>query len=151
MIILSQNHLYRSPSQSFLLKTMERVVLNFIESTALKSNPIHKNQHAFRQGSSCETALSDMVNNVESMILRGKYALGIFLDIAGAFDNLDPTIAVQGMVKKDICPDIVRWYQHYLMNRQMCTMVKGISISRALTCGTLPGRSAESSNLESGI
>jgi hypothetical protein len=35
-----------------------------------------------------------MVNEIEKSILRGQYASGIFLDISGAFDNLDPGAAI---------------------------------------------------------
>src|SRR5210317_983183 len=124
---------------SFLFKTLERIMLMQIESTALRENPLNQNQHAFRKGSSCDSALSSMVDDVERAILRDEYALGAFLDIAGAFDNLDPVAAVRGMHQKHIQPEIIRCYQFYLFNRSITTEVKGIKIQRGLTKGTPQG------------
>ena len=56
------------------------------------------------KGSSCESALSDMVDNIEKSIYRGEYAVGVFLDIAGAFDNLSYEAAHRGMNHANIPP-----------------------------------------------
>ena len=45
-------------------------------------------QYEFRAGVSMETALHEFVRRVEHCLIRKKPALGIFLDIAGAFDNV---------------------------------------------------------------
>jgi hypothetical protein len=45
---------------SFMFKTLERLVLWRLEDTALKNNPMHKNQHAFRRGHSTEIPLSEL-------------------------------------------------------------------------------------------
>ena len=73
---------------SILFKVLERITLNEIENTMLNVNPLNRNQHAFRKGSSCDSALSDMVDDIEKSILRGEYALGVYLDISGAFNNV---------------------------------------------------------------
>ena len=73
---------------TFLLKTLEKLVLWEIQNTALKEFPLSKQQHAFRTGYSCQTAISDLVDSIEANILRDKYTLSVFLDIAGAFDNV---------------------------------------------------------------
>ena len=82
---------------NILFKAMEKIILNHIEYTIMKNNPIHKNQHAFRKGSSCDTALSDMTDNIEKAILQNNYALAVFLDIAGAFDNVKLTSITNSM------------------------------------------------------
>ena len=75
---------------SFIFKTLERLILWHLEETVLKTHTMHKNQHAFRKGRSTETALSDTVDILESEVLRKGHAVGVFLDIEGAFDNLLP-------------------------------------------------------------
>ena len=47
----------------------------------------HLNQHGFRVGESTESALHQLVTKIEKTIVEGQFALGIFLDIEGAFDN----------------------------------------------------------------
>ena len=124
---------------SFLWKGLERVVLWEVERTYLSKNPINKQQYAFCKGSSCEAALSNMVNEIERSITRKQYALGIFLDISGAFDNLDPRAATRGMAAKGISKTITKWYGHYLHNRYVYTSLNGATASRQLTRGTPQG------------
>ena len=71
-------------------------------------NRLNINQHAFRKGSSCDSALSDMVDGIESSILCNQYALGIFLDIKGAFDNLNVESSIRGMERKGLPPHIIK-------------------------------------------
>jgi hypothetical protein len=75
---------------SFVFKTLERLTLWHLEETVLADFPMHMNQHAFRKGRSTESALSDTVDHLESAALNGGVAIGVFLDIEGAFDNLMP-------------------------------------------------------------
>ena len=112
---------------------MERVILQEVEATTLAEKPLNVNQHAFRKGSSCDSALSDMVNDIEKSIHRDEYALGVFLDITGAFDNLSLEAAEQGMEQAGFDPTIRAWYSHYLHNRQATADVKGCTAVRQLT------------------
>ena len=63
----------------------------------MKENPISNNQHAFRKGYSCDTALSDLIDHIASNILRNKMALSVFLDIAAAFDCVSYESAIKAM------------------------------------------------------
>ena len=124
---------------SFFFKTMERLVLWELEEGCLKTNPMNKHQHAFRRGHSTDSALTDMVDNIEAGMLRNEYVLGVFLDIEGAFDNLDPQAAIRGMKSKGF-PDLIsRWYGNYLLNRRVSTIQRGSTSSRFLTKGTPQG------------
>jgi len=51
-------------------------------------HPLQKNQHAYQAGKSTETALHSLVTRIERTVERQEYALGVFLDIEGAFDNV---------------------------------------------------------------
>jgi len=124
---------------SFLFKGLERMVLWDLEEHTFKSNPLHQNQHAFRPGFSCDSALTDMVDDVEAGILRDEFALGVFLDIEGAFDNLSLAAAIEGMRSHNFPPKIVGWFGHYLTNRKATASVKGVTSSRTLTKGTPQG------------
>ena len=61
-----------------LLKGLERLILWELEETTLKEYPISRSQFGFKKGISTEHALSSLVDEVESAILRGKIALGAF-------------------------------------------------------------------------
>ena len=124
---------------SFLLKTLERLLLWHIEETCLTRVPFHKNQHAFRSGRSCETALSQFADSVESAILRDKYTLAVFFDIEGAFDNVLPKVVRTCMIERGFPSPVVRWYYYYLMNRVATVSFKGAELSKHLTRGTPQG------------
>jgi hypothetical protein len=62
---------------------MEKIVDRHIRDSALRSQPLHRNQHAFQIGKSTETALHNVVTRVGSAIEHKDIALGAFLDIEG--------------------------------------------------------------------
>jgi hypothetical protein len=66
---------------SFLLKMMEKLVDRPIRGGALKTYPVHQNQHAYQIGKYIKTALHNVVTNTESAIEYMDIALGAFLDI----------------------------------------------------------------------
>jgi hypothetical protein len=72
----------------FLLKTMGRVVDRFLRDEILVHKPLHPNQHAYQAGKSVETALHQLVVWVEKALDHQEIALGVFLDIEGAFNNI---------------------------------------------------------------
>jgi len=72
---------------SFLLKTMERLVDRFLRDEILVLRPLHPNQQTYQAGKSVETALHQLVVWVEKALDQQEIALGIFLDIEGAFNN----------------------------------------------------------------
>ena len=124
---------------SVMLKIMERVVHRELEDSSFRSTPLHASQHAFRVGRSTDTALSQLVDTVEEAFSRKEYALGVFLDIQGAFDNVIPARVIEGLARRGVPPKHVAWYKHYLYGRRMSTEYKGVSIQRHLTLGTPQG------------
>jgi len=72
---------------SFLLKTMERLVDRFLRDEILALKTLHHNQHAYQAGKYVETVLHQLVVRVEKALNQQEIALGIFLDIEGAFNN----------------------------------------------------------------
>jgi len=49
--------------------------------------PLHANQHAYLAGKSTDTALHNFVSKIERAAHDKQYALGVFLDIEGAFND----------------------------------------------------------------
>jgi ribonuclease HI len=124
---------------SFIMKTLERVILWHMLETTLALRPMCDEQHAFRKQRGTDTALSCMAERIEHALVNKRFALGVFLDIQGAFDNVTPSSIVRGLRQKRADPTTVRWYEQYLMNRSMETEVKGITVQRRLTRGTPQG------------
>ena len=62
-----------------------------------------------------------MVEFIETAFNQDYSAIGVFLDIQGAFDNALPHKIIQGLQAHNAPrpPDIIRWYAGYLTSRQM--------------------------------
>ncbi len=97
---------------SHVFKTMEKVILNHLENVYDIHNKLNVNQHTFCKGSNCDSVLSDVVDEIQSSIFCNQYALAIFLDIRGAFDNLNVDSSIQGMCAECLPPP----------NKVVCTL-----------------------------
>ena len=73
---------------SFQLKWLERLVLYHTNEDNNVQAKLSASKYSFRAGVSTETALHEFVRRVEHCLVRKKSALGIFLDIVGAFNNV---------------------------------------------------------------
>ena len=122
-----------------MYKTLERVVLMELQATSLFRFPLHESQHAFRKGRGTDSALSSLVGYIEKALLSNAYALGTFLDIQGAFDNVKTEMIIRGLGHHQVPQLIITWYKSYLTNRCILTELKGASIKRFLTRGTPQG------------
>ena len=96
-------------------------------------------QHAYSGTKGIDTALSTLVNMIESSILRKEFCLVVSVDIQGAFDNL-ATIAIKNvMVANNYPPFMIRWYMNFLKNRTSIAEVLGVKLSIHPVCGTPQG------------
>ena len=102
---------------SVLFKTLERLSSWQIEETALTKKPFHRAQYAFRKGTGCENALSDIVNTIEKAVHKGEYCLTVNTDIAGAFNNVSYEAIITAMTKRGVNDDIIKWYKNFLTTR----------------------------------
>lgn len=109
---------------SFVLKTMERLVDQYIKETALVNRPISSNQHAYQPGKSVESALHQLVREVEGAMDRGGMIMCVFLDIEGAFDNTPFDAMCQASTGFGVDNSIVDWIGGMLRHR---TVVAGLS------------------------
>jgi hypothetical protein len=71
---------------------LERLVDRYIRGGALVIKPLHPNQHAYQTGRAVETALHQLVVRVKKVLDQREFALGVFLDIEGAYNytSFDP-------------------------------------------------------------
>jgi hypothetical protein len=94
---------------SFLLKTMEKLVVRHIRDDALKEYPLYRNQHTYQILKSTKTALHNVVTSIENDIEHKNIALGALLDIEGAFDRTSFDIIKQAAERHGIEPAVCRW------------------------------------------
>lgn len=94
---------------SFQLKWLERLVLYHLNENANLQTKLSSAQYGFRAGVSTETALHRYVQRIESSLAKKKTALGIFLDIMGAFDNVTFQSIRKALQEFEVYPILVKW------------------------------------------
>ena len=94
---------------SFLLITMEKLLESYLKEEALNQVPLHSKQHACQNGKSAETALHQLVVQVEKALDKQETALGIFSDIEAAFNNTFYDTLRDALVRHMSNYSIVRW------------------------------------------
>ena len=124
---------------SFLLKGLERLVERHIRDTSLTESTLCRAQHAYQTGSGTETALHDLTVRIERAISRKQYAMGCFLDIQGAFDNVKTNAIVAALNKKEVDPIIVRWIAQMLRTRTVTTKMGDTEVVAAIEKGCPQG------------
>ena len=122
---------------SFLLKGLERIVLWQLLEKQL-TDPLF-NQYGFTRNRGTDMALSDVVDETEKTVLRGKYAIGCSLDIKGAFDFVEFGTIKDGLMVKGINKQVINWYDQLLRNRIIVADIKGCQVKRRPTRGTPQG------------
>lgn len=102
---------------SFVLKCLERLVELHIRTRSLSEHPLSLRQHAYQRGKSCETALQHLVGRIECAMEQKKYAMGIFVDIEGAFDNATFDGMCEAARQHGIDNTVVNWLRSMLVYR----------------------------------
>ena len=122
---------------NFSLKGLERIVQWYILDNIIPSQLQH--QHAYTKGLSTETALSNLLNEIESQVHNGRLALVVSLDCTGAFDRIRYTSAERAMVAKNIPENIIKWYNNLLRNRSITADIQGTKKTIRPTQGSPQG------------
>ena len=124
---------------NYLFKTLEKLILWNITEQTLKEKPLNRNQHAFRNDSSTESAALQVATQIEDSLHRKKFTLALFADISGAFDSVSGAAIIEAMKERGINPKIVNWYEQYISNRiatvKVQETIKTVSLNRGCPQG----------------
>ena len=113
---------------SCTLKLMEKIILWHLQRDLKLDASLSPKQYGFRKGSSTESAILKLVSTVESALKLGNFALGIFCDIQGAFDNI-PFIAIKRALEKTKAKgNVSNWILHFITTRKMKLNLKGVAL-----------------------
>jgi len=124
---------------SFLLKILERLVDRFLRDETLVSKQLHPNQHTYQARNSVETALHQLVVRVEKALDQQEVALGVFLDIEGAFNNTSYDSMCVALARHGVNRTIVRWVKATLEGRRATATRGNLSRSVAVSRGCPQG------------
>ena len=125
---------------SFQPKWLERLILYHINQDNNVQAKLSASQCGFRAGVSTETALHEFVRRVEHCLARKMPALGIFLDIVGAFDNVTTfrsfVAALQGLGMSKV---LTSWIENLLRHRTVQVELYGDKVKREVAKGNPQG------------
>jgi ribonuclease HI len=122
-----------------VLKTYERLLDWYIREKVLSQCPLNRFQFAYQAGVSTTTALHEMVTRIERTLDRGQLAIGVYIDVEGAFSQV-PTDSMVAALRRFNTPEImVRWIEKALLTRNVTAESQGVSVTSLVTRGTAQG------------
>jgi ribonuclease HI len=98
---------------------MERIILWHLETDLDIYSKLSKKQYGFRRGCSTIAAVHKLVRKLEFAILNQGMALGTFLDIEGAFDNVSFDAIERALNLKCKSRGVNRWIMSMIRNRRI--------------------------------
>ena len=100
-----------------IVKIFEKIILKRLQQQASDKGWISKEQFGFQPGRSATHALMDYSAKIASCIKLKKPAVGIHLDLEGAFDSVWKPILIKRLLDCN-CPEyLVNWLNDYLTGR----------------------------------
>ena len=121
------------------LKWMERIVLWHMEVDLKIYSKLNKKQYGFVKGASTETALHKIVHKIERTIISSGMALGTFLDVEGAFDNVAFKSIEKALNRKCESSSVNKWIMSLLQNRTTNVELNGCKKSIVIRKGCPQG------------
>ena len=124
---------------SALQKMLEKLIVWYIESDFGLEHLTTTNQHGFKRNFSTDSAIHKLTRKIENSISNGNQALGIFLDIEGAFDNISFTAIKDSLERHRLPPTISNWIYFMVSNRTIALTLSGCTITRTISRGCPQG------------
>ena len=100
---------------------------------------LHPLQFGFRKGKSCDHAVSNIVTKIEQALVQRGIAIGIFLDITGAFDNVSTSYILKVLRTSPVSACVYNVIEYLLSNRRVKYTLGKSTIIRLLLKGFAQG------------
>ena len=119
-----------------LEKLMYKRLVNYLD----KHQILFRSQYGFRRKHSTNLATLELVTKIQQSIDSNKYTIGVFLDLAKAFDTVNHEILLGKLEYYGIRGVALEWFRNYLSNRKQIVKFKTInSNSLTIKCGVPQG------------
>lgn len=120
-----------------LFENMIKVRLDwFVEANGI----IPHVQYGFRRGRSCADSFISLISDLKYAKNLKSHTVCVFLDVQGAFDNVDPGILVNVMSDVGIPGQLCQWVYNFLNNRTLYVKYNNILHGpRTASKGTMQG------------
>ena len=120
-------------------KVLERIILNRLLADDKAHQRLFCYQHGFTKAHSCQTALFNLVDSLQTTMSRGLHTAAIFFDIAGTFDTVPHNTLMNVIRRANYPPALCRILQSYLTDRLTCFTLHHTTLTIATQRGTPQG------------
>jgi hypothetical protein len=85
-------------------------------------------QHPYLKGKLTENVLHDLVYKINGSMVQKEFALGIFFDVKGAFNNTSFESMDDAASDHGVCSTINRWIDFMLRSRSVLFDIRGVRV-----------------------
>lgn len=111
---------------SNLSKIVEKIIKKRVVAFLEKFNLLSKNQFGFKKGVSTEDAIVYLTNNIYNNLDKNNVAIGVFLDLAKAFDTVDHVILIDVLEALGFRGVALNIFKSYLQERQQFVQIENV-------------------------
>jgi hypothetical protein len=112
--------------ENTLGKVIESVITE-LTSYVVETHQLIPQQHfGGRPGSAGEDAMAVLLEKIKEAWKRREVFSAVFMDVTGAFNNVQPKRLIYNMKMKEIPTFIVRWTENFLMKRETRLRFNGV-------------------------
>ena len=127
---------------SVFSKIYEKTIYVRIYSYLVKYNMIYSKQFGFRGNHSVNHAVISFTEHIRSLLDKGEYVCGIFVDLEKAFDTVHHDILCEKLKFYGLRGNINKLIKSYLSDRKQFVSINGFdSEVKNVTCGVPQGSS----------
>ena len=121
-------------------KITEKLVCTRLNKFIAANAILHSSQYGFREKLSTAMALLKLTDDISRSIDEGNITVGVFIDLAKAFDTVDHKILLSKLNHYGIRGTVNNWFASYLENRhQFVKIGDSISAYAQIKCGVPQG------------
>ena len=99
-------------------KVLKRIMYNRVYNHLGSKGLLYKKQLGFQRNTSTEHGILQLTRDITSSFEKGKYTLGVFIDLSKAFDSADHQILIKKLQYYVIDGTALEWFKSYLSNRK---------------------------------
>ena len=107
-------------------KIIEKIMYERLNNHLSKNNILYSKQHGFRTGHSTAMSLINLQEQISAAIDNNEFSVGIFIDLAKAFDTVDHVILLKKLQHYGIRGVAYHWFSSYLSDRSQQVLCNGI-------------------------